>query len=487
MTTAPHLVAQQRPSPFRGLDVCREAGFQLPANAHRPIFEHDRWDFTDVVGLPVDMPLANRRFDFAAITNLRWRQVAKELMLAMLVPRHPAVALLPRAYRTPLHLRSCAGRLDEIVKLFGWLGQRGITSLAQIDTHVSESYLAFRRYVIDESGQVVGEQSHAIRRAAAQVILDLVDYRELLTADRVRADLRPWNGASASAVAEMPSGRTENKTQPVADVVLQPMLAAALHMVTVLGPHAVTLHEELQHADRTFACGTAGLRHSAPTAIDDIVQVLANYVTTGTPLPVIEDHDIGQRLAAGWSPHDPLLPVATGVLARQAGYTQLWARWLPALRGPIRDAVTLVGVEKTFARQAVIPEHDLRKLLGEHGFSVANLSHRLTDEGAVFEYRMVIRSRDRRSAERLSQLWTGTKRCYREAPRFRVGYQTPLHEGFPRNGRRCFGSVDTSITRAMCSLRSRTVACASRRKRCTVAASSTTCGSRTLIATGCCK
>ena len=57
----------------------------------------------------------------------------------------------------------------------------------------------------------------------------------------------------------------------------------------------------------------------------------------------------------------------------------------------------------TFARQAVIPEHDLRTLLGEHGFSVANLSHRLTDEGAVFEYRMVIRSRDRRNAERLSQ------------------------------------------------------------------------------------
>jgi len=57
----------------------------------------------------------------------------------------------------------------------------------------------------------------------------------------------------------------------------------------------------------------------------------------------------------------------------------------------------------TFSREAVIPEHDLRALLGEHGFSVANLSHRLTEEGAVFEYRMVIRSRDRRSAERLSQ------------------------------------------------------------------------------------
>lgn len=352
MTTAPHLVEQQRPSPFRGVNVCREAGFQLPANARRPIFEHDLWNFTDVVGLPVDMPLANRRFDFSAITNLRWRLVAKELMLAMLVPRHPAVALLPRAYRTPLHLRSCAGRLDEIVKLFGWLQQRGITSLAQVDTRVCESYLAFRRYVTDESGQVVGEQSHAIRRAAAQVIVALVDYRDLFTADRVRADLRPWNGASASAVAEMPSGRTENKTQPVAAEVLQPMLAAALHVVTVLGPHAVTLHEELQHADRTFACGTAGLRHGAPTALDDIVNVLADHVTTGTPLPMLEDHDIDQRIAAGWSPEDPLLPVATGVLARQAGYSQLWARWLPALRGPIRDAVALVGVEKIFARQA---------------------------------------------------------------------------------------------------------------------------------------
>ncbi|WP_433322862.1 hypothetical protein [Dactylosporangium sp. CA-139066] len=352
MTVAAHLTEQQRPSPFHGLDVCQQAGFQLPANAHRPVFEHDLWDFTDVVRLPVDMPLASRRFNFAAIIDLRWRLVAKELMLAMLVPRHPAVALLPRAYRTPLHLRSCAGRLDEIVRFFGWLQQRGITSLAQVDTHVCESYLAFRRYLTDESGQVIGEQSHAIRRAAAQVVVDLVDYRELFTADRVRADLRPWNGASASAVAEMPSGRTGNKTQPVADKVLQPMLAAALHLATVLGPHAVTLHDELRHADRTFAARTAGLRHGSPTAVDDIIKVIEDHVTTGTPLPMIEEHCIGERIAAGWSPDDPLLPVATDVLARQAGYSYLWARWRPTLHGPLRDAVALVGVEKIFARRA---------------------------------------------------------------------------------------------------------------------------------------
>jgi putative Mg2+ transporter-C (MgtC) family protein len=56
-----------------------------------------------------------------------------------------------------------------------------------------------------------------------------------------------------------------------------------------------------------------------------------------------------------------------------------------------------------FLREAVIPEDEMRELVGEHGFSVANLSHRLTDDGRLFEYRMVIRSRDRRNAEVLSQ------------------------------------------------------------------------------------
>jgi putative Mg2+ transporter-C (MgtC) family protein len=50
-----------------------------------------------------------------------------------------------------------------------------------------------------------------------------------------------------------------------------------------------------------------------------------------------------------------------------------------------------------------MPEPDLRRLLGEHGFSIANLSYRLSDNGKLFEYGMVIKSRDRRNAETLSQ------------------------------------------------------------------------------------
>jgi putative Mg2+ transporter-C (MgtC) family protein len=56
-----------------------------------------------------------------------------------------------------------------------------------------------------------------------------------------------------------------------------------------------------------------------------------------------------------------------------------------------------------FAREAVIPEEELRDLIGRHGFSIANLSHRLADDGSIFEYRMVIRSRDRANAEKLSR------------------------------------------------------------------------------------
>jgi putative Mg2+ transporter-C (MgtC) family protein len=55
-----------------------------------------------------------------------------------------------------------------------------------------------------------------------------------------------------------------------------------------------------------------------------------------------------------------------------------------------------------FSRDHVMAEDDLRKLIAEHGFSVANLSCRLLEGGQQFEYRMTIKSRDRKNAERLS-------------------------------------------------------------------------------------
>jgi putative Mg2+ transporter-C (MgtC) family protein len=71
-----------------------------------------------------------------------------------------------------------------------------------------------------------------------------------------------------------------------------------------------------------------------------------------------------------------------------------------------------------FEREAVLPGDELRELIGRHGFSIANLSHRLSDDGRTFEYRMTIRSRDRHNAERLSETLRAmpTVREFRIAP-----------------------------------------------------------------------
>ncbi|MFF5362502.1 site-specific integrase [Streptomyces scabiei] len=353
MTTAVAFPFDERSAVFADADICREAGLTLPEGTSRPIFENDVWDFTHVVGLPVQMGLSMRRFDFTTIVDPHWRLVAKELMLAMLAPRHPAVAPLPRAYRTALHLISCRARLDELVRCLAWLTARGVISLERIDTQDCEAYLAHRRYVLDENDVVVGEQSHGTRRSAAQVVVDLVNYRELFTTDRVAADLRPWGGATASAVAEMPSGRTQNKTPPVEDDVLQPMLAAALFLVSTLGPHAVELAPQVREADRLSSRKTEGLRVGGSAPVAEFAELLDEYRRTCTALPMLAEHHVADRLADGWSPKDPLLPVATGVLARQVGVSQFWARWMPFLRGPLEKAVAAVGVREVFGRDAV--------------------------------------------------------------------------------------------------------------------------------------
>src|SRR5215212_11079534 len=92
--------------------------------------------------------------------------------------------------------------------------------------------------------------------------------------------------------------------------------------------------------------------------------------------------------------------------------------YLPAVIGTVATLIVL-GVFRTiearfpsefyahhairFVRESIIPEQELRELIGRHGFTIANLSHRLTEMGKVFEYRMVIRTRDRTAAARLAQ------------------------------------------------------------------------------------
>lgn len=56
-----------------------------------------------------------------------------------------------------------------------------------------------------------------------------------------------------------------------------------------------------------------------------------------------------------------------------------------------------------FLHKDALSEEELRTLIGEHGFSVANVSYRLTDEGKIYEYQMVIRTGDRHNPRRLAE------------------------------------------------------------------------------------
>lgn len=348
--TAPSARNTGQASVFAGVDVCHEAGLHLPDGHPRPVFEHDVWDFTDVIGLPTQMARFNRRFDFTQITNTSWHQVAKELILAMLAPRHPAVAALPRAYRTPLHLSSAFGRLGELTRLLNWLTEYGITRLAQVDEQCCQAFLAHRRYLLDTHGVRVGERSTGTRRAAAQAVVDLINYRELFASDRVAQSLRPWGSATPSAVAEMRSGREQNKTPPVPDTLLQPMLANALYLVNAIGPHAVELASQIREFDRRWS-HRSGI-HKATTRVPttEFHQLLDEYRQRRQPLPLLPEHNIAERLASGWSLQDPLTSIALGVMARQSGFTQFHFDWLPHLREPIESTLRIVGAEKPFAR-----------------------------------------------------------------------------------------------------------------------------------------
>lgn len=316
------------------------------------MFDDDLWDFTEVIGLPNQMAKVSRRFDFAAITSPGWRLVAKEQIMAMLVPRHEAVMTLPRAYRTPLHLGTAFGRLAELTRFLNWLATQGITSLADVDGDCCEAWLAHRRYLLDKNGHVVGERSPATRRAAAQVVADLVTHRELFVTDRIPPDLRPWGGANPSAIAEMPCGVGQNETPPVSDAVLQPLLATALYLTGTLGPHATGLLEQVRDADRRWS-----LRHgdhvlSSTLPAREITQVLEGYEQRGEPLPLAAEHVIRDRLEAGWPPDDPLARLSLGLLARQSGFTQFWSQWIPHLRARIEETLGVVGAEKPFGRSS---------------------------------------------------------------------------------------------------------------------------------------
>ena len=199
---------------------------------------------------------------------------------------------------------------------------------------------------------MAGERSPATRRAAAQAVADLVTHRELFTTDRVPAGLRPWGGAAPSVIGEVPCGVGQNKTPPVSDSVLQPLLAAALYLTGTLGLHTPGLLAQVRDADQRWS-----LKHGDHVFSDRLParEITRKYwKATRTRRAAAGGRRARHPEAAGdgWSPDDPLAPISLGLIARQAGFTQCWGQWIPHLRDRIEETLAAVGAEKPFGRNA---------------------------------------------------------------------------------------------------------------------------------------
>jgi putative Mg2+ transporter-C (MgtC) family protein len=72
----------------------------------------------------------------------------------------------------------------------------------------------------------------------------------------------------------------------------------------------------------------------------------------------------------------------------------------------IMPALYYSRLEIRYRRNEVLSEDDLRAFIAGHGFSVANLSYALKEEGKFFEYTMVIRTGKLDDTRRLAEALT---------------------------------------------------------------------------------
>lgn len=322
-------------SPFTGQLVPQLANLAMPPSARPPVFDEDRWDFTGLRDAPVQLKPSELLFDFVAISNTSWRLVAKELMIAMLCPRHPALLELPNVRRSALHLRTCHQRLFSVTKWFEWLTDQGVRSLGQVTQQHCDRYFQQR----DSEGLSAASLMHLVTGTK-----EVAHYGALFTADRYRPGFVPWQDKPSAAVAAFTS-RGENKTQAVADSVLGPVVRSGLYLVNVLGPHL----PGLLHRIETRRARPRVTRHVCRREFSDLMD---HYIEQHQPLPEIDDRYIARRLKQGWSPEDPLLRVSFMVLCRDLGLGQLYAEDLPQIRDLAEHAVSRVGVLPMWAREA---------------------------------------------------------------------------------------------------------------------------------------
>ncbi|WP_438293140.1 site-specific integrase [Streptomyces sp. HUAS TT7] len=338
---------------FAGQDVCAAAGFTLRPGRTRCVFDQDCWDFTGVEGISQETSPASLVLDFRHIRNPRWQILAKEYVFARLAPGHEEVRVLPAAFRLPLAVRSMHARLAALTRWLNWLTEHGVTALSQVTQQHCDSYLEWNRHVRGEDGKPIRAASSGYRLQAVLAVQEIAFYPELFSTDAYAAGFRPWGSISAFRVSGY-SHAEANKTQPVPEETLQPLLAAVLYMIEHLGPHVVELNADFvaqRHPQRAVPPGQW---------FQSMSEAIARHVQEGRPFDITIDRVVRNRLDEGWALEDPLLRLNLRSLCIEAGLSGTMPNYrTPRLRPVLEAAVAKVGLEHRWGwNAALVPRAD---------------------------------------------------------------------------------------------------------------------------------
>jgi integrase len=270
-------------------------------------------------------------------------------MLALLAPAHPAVARLPHAHRNRLSPRTCRKHLNSLIKWLSWLEEHHVRSLAEVTQIHCDQFLQDAFVKHDLTGNRTEDANTPGSVAARVWVLQLVAiYGELFSTERYQPGFTPWNGTTANTV----TGHQrvgENRTPPVPLAVLQPLLAACLYLVDTIGPHLAALQEQFRQA-RDWGSAPPGPLSDA--AVIRLTAYLSDQIRQGCALQRLPQSAIARRVADGWDPADPILPVNTNPLGRHVGWGKLQLRHVNQIRPLLERAVEAVSVEHAWGRNA---------------------------------------------------------------------------------------------------------------------------------------
>jgi hypothetical protein len=348
--------AEQGGALFTGLPVAQTAGLRLKPGSPTTVFDDDRWDLSGLADAPVVMSAHRKILDFTMITNPRWRWVAREYLMARLAPRHPAVATLPRAFRTPINPHSLWADLHLLADWFNYLTSLGISYLEDVAQHHCQAYLAVASRRNADPDRRLSPSTITARIRITQV---LALYSEILT-DSYRPGFTPWAGRSADDVAG--NIRTAgNSVPPVPDTLLRPLLANCLYLLETVGPHLAVEASAARAADQREA---ASRRYLPQSEVGMLRHVIEDRRSAGIAAPRMADTALARRLGVGWDPADPLLHMAWHPIVVAAAGAIGERRDLETLRPELEKWVRQCGIAQPWCRDAaLIARHDTGQLV----------------------------------------------------------------------------------------------------------------------------